>query len=217
MRLRRIFLLSALVLCHSGLAWAAPLGNPADFAALTVRPAGPEELDLATGVTTLPEGGEIVYREAGVSLEGSFIRFLEGDFIEVRAATVTGAFGTLSAPALRFEVAAQRLRAAEGATFVGAALELGARSITVLLNDDLALLEGEVVSRTPDLSAERALIDLAAPQALLVGPYTFQDGPVALRGDAQSLLALRWDVAGALEADTQVSAALRGRFAAHLP
>lgn len=86
---------------------AAPVGTDADFAALTVRPNGPEELDLATGVTTLPEGGEIVYRAENVRLTGGFIRFLEGDFIEAREAVVAGAFGSLEAPELRFEVPTQ--------------------------------------------------------------------------------------------------------------
>jgi len=196
---------------------AALVGTDADFAALTVRPNGPEELDLATGVTTLPEGGEIVYRAEDVALTGSFIRFLEGDFIEVEEAVVVGAFGTLKAPELRFEVAAQTLRAAQGATFSGEALALGADTITLNLQTDLAVLEGGVSSRTPDLSGARALIDLAAQQAVLVGPYTFADGPVTLRGDAGKLLALSWDAAGALSAETQVPAALRARFAKLLP
>jgi hypothetical protein len=198
-------------------ALAAPVGTETDFAALTVRPNGPEELDVATGVTTLPEGGEIVYRAEDVRLTGSFIRFLEGDFIEVEEAVVEGAFGTLKAPELRFEVPTQTLRAAQGATFSGEALELMADTITLNVETDLAVLDGGVSSRSPDLSGARALIDLAAQQALLVGPYTFADGPVTLRGDAGELLALRWDAAGALSARTEVPAALRARFAELLP
>lgn len=196
---------------------AAPVGTDADFAALTVRPNGPEELDLATGVTTLPEGGEIVYRAENVRLTGGFIRFLEGDFIEVEEAVVEGAFGTLEAPELRFEVPTQALRAAQGATYSGEALELVADTITLNVETELAVLEGGVSSRSPDLNSERALIDLAAQQAVLVGPYTFADGPVTLRGDAGELLALRWDAAGALSAQTEVPAALRARFAEQLP
>jgi hypothetical protein len=196
---------------------ASPVGTDADFAALTVRPNGPEELDLATGVTTLPEGGEIVYRTENVTLTGSFIRFLEGDFIEVEEAVVAGAFGTLKAPELRFEVAAQTLRAAQGATYSGEELELMADTITLNVEADLAVLDGGVSSHSPDLSGARALIDLAAHQAMLVGPYTFADGPVTLRGDAGELLALRWDAAGALSAQTEVPAALRARFAEQLP
>lgn len=215
LRFRRLRVLALLVLAP--LALAAPVGGPQDFAALSVRADGPEELDLATGVTTLPQGGEIVYRAEDVRLTGSFIRYLEGDFIEVRDAVVQGAFGTLEAPELRFEVGPQRLRAAQGATFVGNALELGADTIELDLQGDTAVLSGGVTSTAPELSGAQALVDMAAPQALLVGPYTYRDGPVALRGGVGELLALRWDAAGALSAETQVPAALRARFADRLP
>ena len=187
-----------------------------DFAALSVRPNGPEEFDLATGITTLPEGGEISYRAQDVTLVGDYIRFLEGDFIEVRGATVTGTFGVLEAPELRFEVEPQRLLARD-ATFVGEAVELSAATAELELKEDVAVLSGGVTSTEPLLSSERALVDLTGQQALLVGPYTFEDGPVALRGDAGKLLALRWDAAGALRAETQIPPVLKMRFADRLP
>ena len=187
-----------------------------DFAALSVRPNGPEEFDLATGITTLPEGGEVLYRAQDVRLIGNYIRFIEGDFIEVRGATVTGAFGVIEAPELRFEVEPQRLIARD-ATFVGEAVELSAATAELELKEDVAVLSGGVTSTEPQLSGERALIDLTEQQALLIGPYTFEDGPVALRGDAGELLALRWDAAGALTAETQIPAVLKMRFADRLP
>lgn len=217
MSLRRSFLPLLLLALSVAVAWAAPVGSPQDFAALTVRPSGPEELDLTTGVTTLPQGGEISYREEGVTLVGSFIRYLEGDFIEVETAVVRGDFGTLTSPSLRFEFASQRLRAAQGATFVGEALGLGADTIEIDLKGDVAVLSGGVTSTTPELSGEEVLVDLSGRQALLVGPYRYQDGLFALRGDAGKLLALTWDAAGALSAETQVPAAVRLRFAPFLP
>lgn len=213
MSLRRFFVPFFL----ASAAWAAPVGTPQDFAALSVRPSGPEEFDLATGVTTLPQGGEIIYREEGVTLTGSFIRYLEGDFIEVENAAVVGAFGTLNAPELRFEVTAQRLRAAQGVTFVSETLELTADTIDLDLKGDVAVLSGDVASTEPDLTARQALVDTTGQRALLVGPYTFQDGPFALRGDAGKLLALSRDASGTVNAETQVSAALRTRFAPYLP
>ena len=62
--LRRLSGLSALCLLSTLLtpvtaqadpqnAQSGAIGTPQDFAALTIRPSGPEELDLATGVTTL--------------------------------------------------------------------------------------------------------------------------------------------------------------------
>ena len=214
--LRRFFLLLFLLFP----VYASPdsqVGDPQDFAALTIRPDGPEELDLTTGVTTLPQGGEIVYRKEGVTLQGSFIRYLEGDFIEVEGALVKGDFGTLRAPRLRFDVAAQTLTAQGGATFSGEALELSADTLKLNLGDDVAVLEGNVTSTKPELSSQGAVVDLKNPQGLLLGPYSYQDGPVGLKGAAGELLALSWDVSGALSADSQVPEALQTRFAAYLP
>ncbi len=217
-RLLLILLLALALTLTSALtsALASTVGTPQDFAALSVRPNGPEELDLATGITTLPEGGEIVYRTAGVTLTGSYIRFLEGDFIEVRGASVTGAFGVLEALELRFEVQTQRL-VARGATFLGEVVELHADTAELELSEDVAVLSGSVTSTDPDFGGERALVDLTGQQALLVGPYTFRDGPVALRGGTGKLLALHWDAAGALAAETQIPAVLKMRFADWLP
>ena len=193
------------------------VGSPQDFAALNIVPSGPEELDLTTGVTTLPQGGEIGYRAENVTLQGNFIRYLEGDFVEVRGATVTGDFGHLRAPQLRFDVGAQTLQAEGGATFAGEALELTAATLSLDLESDTAVLEGDVTSETPELTAQRVLVDLTGSQGLLVGPYTYQNGPVGLKGAAGKLLALSWDASGALSADSQVPAALQTRFAPYLP
>lgn len=221
MNLRPLFAAGVLLaLSTISFVWAAPvgepLGNPADFAALTIRPNGAEELDLASGVTTLPQGGEISYKDENVTLSGSFIRYLEGDFIEVKEATVEGAFGTLKAPALRFEVGPQRLEA-QGATFSGPALELTADTITLNLQDDVAVLAGNVLSQKPELSGTRALVDTTGRRALLVGPYRFQNGPVVLTGDAGEQLALSWDAAGAVAAATQVAPEVQERFSSYLP
>ena len=224
--LRRLFIYpSALLLLTYALPVSAQadtqtdkqVGSPQDFAALTIRPRGPEELDLTTGVTTLPQGGEIGYRSEKVTLKGDYIRYLEGDFVEVKGALVTGEFGTLRAPELRFNVGAQTLEAQGGATFLGEALELTADTLSLSLKDDTALLEGNVTSQKPELTAQRVLVDLGGSQGLLVGPYTYQNGPIGLKGAAGKQLALSWDASGALSADSQVPAALQTRFASYLP
>lgn len=217
MPVRRSFLLFCALVAGSATVHAAPVGDQGDFAALTIRPAGPEQLDLETGVTTLPEGGEISYRQEGVTLRGSFIRYLEGAFVEVAEAVVTGDFGTLEAPRLRFDVAAQTLVAESGASFRGEALELGADALMLNLGDDTAELTGNVRSTDPELVSARALVDLTGGAGVLVGPYEYQEGPVGLSGAAGELLALSWNDAGAVSAETQLPAALRERFAGRLP
>ena len=219
MPVRRIFvaLSLAIPLVLPGLAYAAPVGDSQDFAALTIRPTGPEQLDLETGVTTLPEGGEIVYRQESVTLRGSFIRYLEGSFVEVEEAVVEGEFGTLTASQLRFDVAAQTLQADSGATFTGEALSMSADALTLNLADDTADLIGNVQSSDPELVSSRALVDLTGSAGVLVGPYEYQEGPVGLSGAEGKLLSLSWDDVGAVSAETELPAALQERFAGRLP
>ncbi len=199
------------------LAGAAPVGSPADFAALTIRPKGSEAFDLATGITTLAEGGTVSYKDEGVTLEGGSIRYKEGDFIEVEEASVMGSFGTLRAPAIRFDVASQTLRATEGVAFTGDALELSADTIELNLNDDVAVLQGRVSSTSPELTSETVLADTQGAQAVLVGPYTYQSGPVVLRGNVGKTLALIWNKAGEVSASSTLSPDVQERFAAYLP
>lgn len=218
MSLRR-FLVGSLGMLVSALLLmaAAPVGSPADFAALTIRPQGSEAFDLATGITTLPEGGTVAYKDEGVTLEGEFIRYREGEFIEIEKASVTGAFGTLSSPALRFDVATQLLTASAGAAFEGPALKLEADIVKLTLNDDIAVLKGNVTSQSPELASEQVLVDTTGQQALLIGPYAFHNGPVVLRGNAGKTLALTWDDKGNTSAETSLPPTVQERFAAHLP
>ena len=216
MSLRRFSCLTLLLATSCAFA-AAPVGNPADFAALTIRPNGSEAFDLATGVTTLPEGGTIGYKNENVTLAGAVIRYAEGDFIEIEKATVEGTFGALKAPALRFDVASQQLTASSGATFEGPALALSAATVELNLNDDIAVLKGKVSSRDPDLTSSTALVDTRGRHALLVGPYEFHNGPVVLRGDAGEQLALSWSEQGDVSASTKIAPEVQARFASYLP
>jgi len=212
----RAFLL-ALLLPALALAQEDALGTEADFAALSIQARGPQTFDLSTGITTLPEGGVIRDRREDVTLEGSFIRYREGDFIEVRGATVRGAFGSVRAPELRFEVGPQTLQARSDVRFESLDFGMRAERLTLDLESDVAVAEGGVRSETPALEGARALVDMRTQQALLVGPYTYQDGPITLRGAPGELLALRWNESGEVSAETEVTPALRERFRAYLP
>lgn len=193
---------------------AVPIGTAADFAALKIEPRGGEELDATTGVVTLPQGGTVQYKDEDVKVDAGKLRYLDGKFIEAKDATVSGAFGTITAPALRFDVAAQALKATRGATFKAASegLMLAADAITVDLKEDTAYLAGNVSSSDPELKAEGAAVDLRQPWALLKAPYTFKNGPLSLSGEGGKTLALVWSAQGDVEAQTKPSAALAARL-----
>jgi len=167
------------------------LANP--FAALVVTPFGEQTFDLATGVTTLPDGGEVAAREAGVVLSGQRLRYQQGVFVEAEGAKITARAFTLSAPSITLDLAERRLSASGGVRYQSPELELGAEQVLIDLARGYAVLSNVVSTRAPLLEAARLVVagDLGA--ALLVGPYRYQDGPLVLSSsEPGDLLELRW-------------------------
>ena len=191
------------------------------FAALEITPYGDEVFDLATNITLLSEGGEVVDRESGTVLTGERVRFREGDFVEVEGARVSGDFGVLEAPELYFDLTTQTLTASGGVLFEGAALTLSGERLTLYLEPDIAVAVGGVVGERPALEAGSLLVDLAQNLALLRGPYRYAEGPVTLSGSAESdRLSLGWrEEAGetVFEVQTEVDGALLARLEPYLP
>jgi len=195
----------------SGLA----LANP--FAALTITPFGEQLFDLATGIATLPDGGEVVDREGGMVLIGQWLHYQEGVFVEAREARVEAKTFTLSAPSIVLDLVEQRLNASGGVRYQSPELELGAEQVLIDLAREHAVLSSVVSTRAPLLEAAMLLVagDLGA--ALLVGPYRYQDGPLVLSSsEAGDLLELRW-IAGdeglSFTVSTVISAELLALYA----
>ncbi len=166
----------------------------AQFAALTVTPAGAEVVDIATGVTTLPDGGTVVDKERGLTLQSAYIEFVENEYIATKQATVTGKFGSLSAPELTLDLVRNELWAQGEVVFVGSDIEVRADRLTLYLDAEVARLSGHVTSRDPSFETDALLLNLEISGALLVSPYAFQNGPFTLQQtSAGSLLQLRQD------------------------
>ena len=166
----------------------------AQFAALTVTPAGAEVVDIATGVTTLPDGGEVVDAERGLTLRSTYIEFVEDEYIATKESTVTGKFGSLSAPELTLDLVRNELWAQGEVVFTGSDIEVRADRLTLFLDAEVARLSGNVTSRDPSFETDALLLNLKISGALLVSPYAFQNGPFMLQQtSAGALLQLRQD------------------------
>ena len=152
------------------------------IARLTVVPHGEQSFDLLTGETTLPDGGVIVDTETGLRLDAGFVRYREGDFIEARDATAETAGGSLAAPALRIDVATLVAAAPEGVRYVREGLELVADAAELRFGPELVRFE-HPTGASLDLEARALLLDIRTGDALLLGPYRFQDGPFVLTDD----------------------------------
>ena len=152
----------------------------AGFAALTIVPAGEERFDLSSGITTLPQGGQVVDAERNLMLTGSYIQHKEGEFVEAREVTLEGEFGTLLAESVRLDLAEDTLSAAEVSLTTGT-LDVQATTLTLYLEPDIARLGGEVTSAVPAFEAATIVLALERGDSLLQSPYRFQDGPFTLQ------------------------------------
>ncbi len=154
------------------------------IARLTVVPHGDQSFDLLTGETTLPDGGVIVDTETGLRLDAGFVRYREGDYIEARDATAETAGGSLSAPALRIDVPTLVATAPEGVRYEREGLELIADAAELRFGSELVRFE-HPTGESLDLEARALLLDIRTGDALLLGPYRFQDGPFVLTDDRE--------------------------------
>jgi hypothetical protein len=146
------------------------------IAALTVNPKGEQQMDISTGITTLPEGGEIIDTERELKLDATFIRYKEGEFIEAKGCTSEGPFGLLEAPELRLETATNIITATGGISLTKDGLALTADSLTLDLGSSIAVLSGNIKNTDPAFEAAAIVIKVGAGYALLTSPFNYQSG-----------------------------------------
>jgi hypothetical protein len=180
-------LLVALLLVPPALAQDGAAGTDpteAAVARLTVVPTGEQSFDLLTGETTLPEGGTILDTQSGLRLDAAFIRYREGAYIEAQEATAATAGGNLVAPTLSIDVPSLVAVARDGVRFVRDGLTVHAAAAELRFGPELARFDAPA-GDDPELSARALLLDLRSGDALLLGPYRFQDGPFTLSDERE--------------------------------
>ena len=210
-------LLTLAVCLAVGPAWANE-GSP--FAALEVRSNGRQVIDITTGVTTLPDGGNVVDKQTGVSFTASHIAYLDGAFIEASGVLLEGAFGVLSADDVRIDIASSTLRATGELTLRREGLEVLAKELEYFALTEVAVFEGGVKGTEPEFSAERVLLDVRNGDVLLDGRYSFSGDLFTMNSpEAGGLLELRLVELGDVvtySAASEVSQSLLERFRAYL-
>ena len=146
------------------------------FASLTVSPAGRQLFDIATGVTTMPDGGVITDQSTGVQLSATHIEYLAGAFVEARGAQVNGDFGVVTAQSLRLDLQSGVLNASGGLSLARGALTIGAGTLAYYANRQVAVFGGGVVATGPAFEADSLYLDAVTGDVLLVGNYSFEGG-----------------------------------------
>lgn len=162
------------------------------FASLTISAAGDEEFDIATGITTLADGGEVRDRDSSIVLTAPWIRYQVDEFIDTRDATVQGPFGTVTGEEVFVDIEAGRLSASGSLQLSSRNLLVSGEELTYHADVGVVDVEGNVTATDPVFTARRVLYHTRSGTVLLVGPYSFDDGFMQLSASsADSLLELR--------------------------
>jgi len=205
----------------STLAWLTPATaqTPA-FASLSVEPAGRQTIDIISGVTTLPDGGSVVDRDTGVSLEAERISYRDGHFIEATGVVVEGSFGTLTAEYLHIDVPTGLLTANGSLRLEREGLSVVADELRYYAEAQVAVFDGAVRGTAPNFQTERLLLDADSGDVLLVGRYAYADGLLTLASpESGGRLELRLSLnegTASYDAATEVRPEVLARFADYL-
>lgn len=218
-------IICALILCAfaslGATAQAAdPVASVAPLAALTVTPKGSIEYDITTGVTTLPDGGTVVDKATGVTLDAASMHYVDGSYIQATGASLAGDFGRMQAQSVQIDIVAGTVDAQGELRLERDGLALTAAGMRFDAGTDVIEFFDAVGANAPAFRAERLLLDARNGDALLVGHYSYKDGIFTLTSpESGGMLELRLtEVAGvpAYDATTEVSPELLARFAAVL-
>jgi hypothetical protein len=181
------------------------------FAGFEVKPRGNSELDLGTGIYTLPQGGTITDNRNGLVLEARHIQYKDGEFIRAQGATLRSNEGTFSAASLEYQQRPDTLRM-NGVRFSSQQLRSIAAQQGLLLGNGVLVLKGQVRSNDPALEASTVIVDTARDQALVLGAFTFRDGATTLRGTRPDSTLLLSFTDGRVRANTRVPADILQRL-----
>ena len=155
---------------------AAHAQSGGSFANLVITPAGDEEFDIATGITTLTGGGEIRDQETGIVFNAAWISYKLDDFIEARDSTVSGSFGTVTADSVQVDIPESLLTAEGNLQLAGRNLLVSGDVLIYSPGSNVLSVDGNVSASDPQFSTRRLLYHTTSGTVLLHGPYEFDDG-----------------------------------------
>lgn len=181
------------------------------FAGFEVRPKGNSELDVGTGIYTLPTGGTITDNQSGLVLEARYIQYKDGEFIRAQGATLKAREGDFSANSLEYLQKPDILRM-NGVRFSSQEFKALSAQQGLLLSNDVLVLKGQVRSSEPVLEASTLVVDTAKDLALVLGAFTFRDGATTLRGNRPDSTLLLTVSGGKVRANTRVPADIFSRL-----
>ncbi|WP_216317755.1 hypothetical protein [Deinococcus aestuarii] len=192
------------------------VGGAVTFGGLSVTPRGPQNLNLQTGATELPQGGTATDARTGLRLSAARMELQPGERLTARSATVTTRQGgTLRAGSVTYDLGRGTVTASGNVTYTDARLQgLKAERLVLHVRTGFVSALGGVQAQTPPLRAAALAFDGSTSQAVLAGPYRVSAGGLQAGAGGRALLV--FGGTRLLRATPNPDAATVGRFSPYL-
>ncbi|GEM47947.1 hypothetical protein [Deinococcus cellulosilyticus] len=191
----------------------------ASFSGFDIKPKGNQDVDLVTGITTLPQGGMVTDSKNGIKIDAQFIEMKEGDFLKAKTAKLTTSDGgLLTASNVEYSVKNNNLTATGKINYKDDNIkDLGADKVVVNTKDHIIVASGGVQAQAPAIKANMVLADYEKNVAVLYGNYSFQSGKQKLSNKSGTgLLFVKFNAKGEATATTKPSAEQLAAFKSYL-
>ena len=187
------------------------------FGNLNVTPRGPQNLNLETGATDLPQGGTATDAKSGLKLVAAQMQLQPGKQLTAQGATVTlRQGGTLKASRVVYDLAAGTVTATGEVQYNDARFQnLRAARMTVFLKGGVVTAAGDVRASNPVLDTPAVSFDPSTMQALAQAPVNLKQGSLKAAVGSGHLL-VTFSGPRVLRATNRVDSATLGRFAPYL-
>lgn len=187
------------------------------FGNLNVTPRGPQNLNLDTGATSLPQGGTATDAKSGLKLVAAQMQLQPGKQLTAQGATVTLRHGgTLRASRVTYDLAAGTVTATGEVQYNDARFQnLRADRLTVFLKGGVVTATGDVRASNPVLGTPAVSFDPSTMQALAQAPVNLKQGSLKAAVGSGHLL-VTFSGPRVLRATNRVDSATLGRFAPYL-
>ncbi|WP_029479259.1 hypothetical protein [Deinococcus frigens] len=193
-------------------------GQAVTFGGLNVTPRGPQNLNLDTGVTELPQGGTVTDSKGGLKLVAGAMTLNPGQTLTAQNAVLTTKQGgTLRAAQVVYDLKSSTVTATGSVTYNDARFKnLSAPRVILNVGRAFVTALGGVRADTPALSGAALVFDLTTMQAILTGPYTARQGTLNASADAAGRLLLVFGGNQVVRSSVSPDAATLGRFTPYL-
>jgi hypothetical protein len=191
----------------------------ASFSGFDIKPKGNQDVDLVTGITTLPQGGTVSDSKNGIKIDAQFIEMKEGDFLKAKTARLTTTDGgLLTASNVEYSVKNNNLTATGKINYKDDNIKnLGADKVVVSTRDKIIVASGGVEAEAPNIKANMVLADYDKNVAVLYGNYAFQSGKQKLSNKSSTgLLYVKFNTKGEATATTKPTSEQLATFKPYL-